>query len=45
MPLIILGIIVAIAAVAIFSVNKWQAGRYTRKLKNAKVADDAVDDK
>jgi len=45
MPLIILGVIVAVAAVAIFSVNKWQASRFTKKLKNAKVADDAVDDK
>ncbi|MDO4545367.1 MAG: hypothetical protein Q4C25_04355 [Bacillota bacterium] len=46
MPLIILGVIVVIIAVAIFKVNNWQAERYVKlaqKAKEAKEADDADD--
>jgi len=46
MPLLILlGVIVAIIAVAIFKVNKIQSDRYKELVKNAKVADDADDGK
>lgn len=44
MPLLmILGVIVLLAAVAIFKVSKWQADRYVRLAKKAKEADDADD--
>ena len=44
MPLlIILGLLVVAAAVAIFKVNKWQADRYVKLAKKAKEAKDADD--
>ena len=45
MPLLLLlGIIVAVLAFAIFKVNKVQSDRFIEMAKNAKPADDAVDD-
>ena len=45
MPLLLLlGIIVAVIDFAIFKVNKVQSDRFIEMAKNAKPADDAVDD-
>ena len=45
MPLLLLlGIIEAVIAFAIFKVNKVQSDRFIEMAKNAKPADDAVDD-
>ncbi len=41
--LIILGVIVAGIAVAIFKVNQWQADKYVRLAQRAKMAEDADD--
>jgi hypothetical protein len=42
--LVVLGIIVAVIAVAIFKVNKMQADRFIELAQKAKVADDADDE-
>lgn len=42
--LIVLGIIVAVIAAAIFKVNKAQSDRFIEMAKKAKVADDATDE-
>ncbi len=42
--LIVLGIIVAVIATAIFKVNKMQSDRFIELAQKAKVADDADDE-
>lgn len=42
--LIVLGIIVAVIATAIFKVNKAQSDRFIEMAQKAKVADDATDE-
>lgn len=42
--LVVLGIIVAVIAVAIFKVNKMQSDRFIELAQRAKVADDADDE-